>query len=76
MWRAFIEALPLAQKFLAHRFGTPAIAGHHIDRHAETIANIVVLTRELTIPAEHVGTSAHTIRLTVALARNSRSRTR
>jgi len=76
MWRALIEALPLAQKFLAQRFDTLAIARHHIDRHAETVANIVVLTRELTIPAEQVGTSAHTIRLTVARARNSRSRTR
>ena len=56
MWRALIEALPLAQSFLARRYrgyGVPAIgrvstkraSQAKIDGHAETIAKIVTVAR-------------------------------
>jgi hypothetical protein len=39
-WRALIEALSIAQRFLARRYGT-----HQIDAAAESIAEIVTLAR-------------------------------
>jgi hypothetical protein len=51
MWRALIEALPLAQSFLANRFGHPAMARNttkKLDRgkiHVEAIAEIVRVAR-------------------------------
>jgi hypothetical protein len=41
MWRALLAALPMAQLFLAQRFGTPVI---DFTRHAESLAEIVHLT--------------------------------
>jgi hypothetical protein len=45
MWRALIEALPIAQRFLARRYRTPAITSQQIDDAAESIAEIVTLAR-------------------------------
>jgi hypothetical protein len=45
MWRALIEALPIAQRFLARRYRTPALTLHQIDAAAESVAEIVNLAR-------------------------------
>jgi hypothetical protein len=45
MWRALIEALPIAQRFLARRYRTPALTPQQIDAAAESIAEIVTLAR-------------------------------
>jgi hypothetical protein len=45
MWRALIEALPIAQQFLAIRYGTPAISHRQIGAHAEAIAEVAKLIR-------------------------------
>jgi hypothetical protein len=62
MWRALMEALPVAQQFLNTRYGTPAIARDKIGRHAQTIAGIVALSRSKDFSqfcqAAHLGTSA------------------
>jgi hypothetical protein len=87
MWRALNEALPLAQQFLAVRFGTPAIPRNKIDHHAEAIAGIAKLTRSrrfekwcrrlgLGPRADDVATNAATFRLAIAYARKSGSPSR
>jgi hypothetical protein len=84
MWRALNEALPLAQQFLAARFGTPAIPRNKIDHHAEAIAGIAKLTRSTQFEkwcrrlglgprADDVATNASTFRLAIAYARKSGS---
>jgi hypothetical protein len=45
MWRVLIEALPIAQQFLALRYRTPALTPHKIDAAAESVAEIVTLAR-------------------------------
>jgi hypothetical protein len=45
MWRALIEALPIAQRFLARRYLTPALTRDEIDAAAESIAEITTLAR-------------------------------
>jgi hypothetical protein len=80
MWRALNEALPLAQRFLEVRFGTPAIPPNKIDNHAEAIAGIAKLTRSrqfekrcrllgLGPRADDVARNAATFRLAIAKAR-------
>jgi hypothetical protein len=44
-WRALIEALPIAQRFLARRYRTRALSPRQIDAAAESIAGIIVLAR-------------------------------
>src|SRR5262249_19489033 len=44
MWRALIQALPLAQSFLA-RLATPPLTHPKISKHAETVAEIVSVIR-------------------------------
>ena len=62
MWRSLIEALPVAQQFLRIRYGTPAISRDKIERHAQTIAGIVTLSRSENFAqfcqVAHLGTSA------------------
>jgi hypothetical protein len=45
MWRALIEALPIAQLFLARRYQTPALTRDEIDAAAASIAEIVTVAR-------------------------------
>ena len=52
MWRALIEALQLAQPYLAYRFGTPALGrvstkrhDHRVSSHLDAIAEIVRVIR-------------------------------
>jgi hypothetical protein len=45
MWRALIEALPIAQLFLARRYRTHALTRDEIDAAAESIAEKVTLAR-------------------------------
>jgi hypothetical protein len=45
MWRALIEALVIAQRFLARRYLTPALTRDEIDAVAESIAEIMTLAR-------------------------------
>jgi hypothetical protein len=75
-WRALIEALPLAQSFLAGRFGTPAITRHHIEHHAETIFAILAVVRskyfKLVPSSDSVAASPAMFRLAIAHARKSR----
>jgi hypothetical protein len=55
MWRALIEALPLAQSFLAYRFGMPATGRTgttrrdlRVSSHLEGIAEVIRATRSTT----------------------------
>ncbi|SRR6266851_3121303 len=45
MWRALIEALPIAQRFLARRYLTPALTRDEIDAAADSIAEKVTVAR-------------------------------
>ena|SRR6516165_2068309 len=85
MLRALIEALPLAQIFLARRFGAPVVGRNQIESHVETIAEIVKTTRPrhfdhwsrkflLGAGADAVSNGPATFRLAIAYARNSRSK--
>ena len=87
MWQALIEALPIAQQFLARRYGTPVICRSKINDHAETIAGIVKLTRtkhfkdlcrELGLGSgcDDIAHKPSEFRLAIACTRKSRSRTR
>jgi hypothetical protein len=75
MWHALMEALPLAQLFLARRFGTPVMTRAGINPHAETIAEIIKVAR---LESFQMGGSADdvasptTFRLAIAFARKSR----
>ena len=87
MWRALIEALPIAQEFLALRFGTPAISRSEISDHAEAIAEIATLTRSehfkkycqqfgLGVGSDDVAANPATGRAAVYYARKSRPKRR
>jgi hypothetical protein len=85
MWRVLIEALPIAQRFLALRFRTPVIACSEINSHAESVAEIVKRSRskhfkdwcqklDLGPEADNVAGNPSTFRLAIAYARKSRQR--
>jgi hypothetical protein len=86
MWRALIEALPIAQRFLARRYRTPALTPQQIDAAAESIAEIVTLARSeganwsqefgLGFGSHDVANAPATFRAAMMYARKKRRRAR
>jgi hypothetical protein len=87
MWRALIEALPLAQNFLAIRFGAPASGRISTKGVGETIAEIARVTRSksfknlsqtlgLGTTADDVAGSSAYARAVINNARSRKSRSR